>query len=43
VGYLPESNVVSTAAEESPLFRAVAKQQLPKTLQAEEDIVFTDL
>jgi hypothetical protein len=33
VGYSPDSNDVSTGAEESPLLRAVTKQRLVKTLQ----------
>jgi hypothetical protein len=37
VGYSPDSNDVSTEAEESPLLRAVTKQRLVKTLQAGED------
>jgi hypothetical protein len=32
VGYSPDNNDVNTEAEESPLLRAVAKQQLVKTL-----------
>jgi hypothetical protein len=32
VEYSPDSNNVSTEAEESPLLRAVAKQRLVKTL-----------
>jgi hypothetical protein len=31
VGYSPDSNGVSTVAEESPLLRAVTKQRLGKT------------
>jgi hypothetical protein len=34
---------VSTEAEESPLLRAVTKQQLVKTLQAGEDLVCSEL
>jgi hypothetical protein len=34
VGYLPDSNDVSTEAEESPLLRAVTKQRQMKTLQS---------
>jgi hypothetical protein len=38
VGYSPDSNDMSTEAEESPLLRAVTKQRLEKTLQAEEGV-----
>jgi hypothetical protein len=34
---------VSTEAEESLLLRAVTKQRLVKTLQAEEDLACSDL
>jgi hypothetical protein len=37
VGYSPDSNDVSTEAEQSQLLRAVTKQWLVKTLQAEEN------
>jgi hypothetical protein len=37
VGYSPDSNDVSTEAEESPLLRAITKQRLIKTLQAGEN------
>jgi hypothetical protein len=43
VGYLLDSNAVSTEAEESPLLRAVTKQRLMKTLQAGGDIACGDL
>jgi hypothetical protein len=43
VGYWPDSNDLSTEAEESPLLRAVAKQRLVKTLQAGEDLTGHDL
>jgi hypothetical protein len=43
VEYSPDSNDVSTVAEESPLLRAVAKQRLVKTLQAGEDLARSDL
>jgi hypothetical protein len=33
VGYSPDSNDISTEAEESPLFRAVTKQRLGKTIK----------
>jgi hypothetical protein len=43
VGYSPDSNDMSTEAEESPLLRAVIKQRLMKTLQAGEDLnLFTN-
>jgi hypothetical protein len=38
VGYSPDSNDVSTVAEESPVLRAVTKQRLMKTLQAGEEL-----
>jgi hypothetical protein len=34
VGYSPDSNDVSTDAEESPLLRAVARERMFKTQQA---------
>jgi hypothetical protein len=37
--YSPDSNDVSTEAEESPLLEAVARERLVKTLQAGEDLV----
>jgi hypothetical protein len=37
MGYSPNTNDVSAEAEESPLLKAVTKQRLVKTLQAEED------
>jgi hypothetical protein len=43
VAYSPDSNDVSTEAEESPLLRAVTKQRLVKTLQAGEDVACSDL
>jgi hypothetical protein len=43
VGYSPESNDVSTEAEESPLLRGVTKQRPVKTLQAGEDLACSDL
>jgi hypothetical protein len=43
VGYLPDSNDVSTEAEESPLLGSVTKQRLMKTLQAGEDLACSDL
>jgi hypothetical protein len=39
VGYSPDSNDVSTEAEESPLFRTVTKQRVVKALQAGQDSV----
>jgi hypothetical protein len=42
VGYSPDSNDMSTEAEEFPLWWAVTKQQLVKTLQAGEDLVCSD-
>jgi hypothetical protein len=39
----PDSNDVSTEAEESPLLRAVTKQRLVKTLQVGEDLACSDL
>jgi hypothetical protein len=42
-GYLPDSNDVSTEAEESPLLRADTKQRLMKILQAGEDLASSDL
>jgi hypothetical protein len=39
----PDSNDVNSEAEESPLFRAVTKQRLVKTLQAGEDLACSDL
>jgi hypothetical protein len=38
VGYSSDSNDVTTETENSPLLRAVIKQRLVKTLQAEEDL-----
>jgi hypothetical protein len=38
VRYLPDSNDVSTEAEESPLFLYLTKQRLMKTLQDGEDL-----
>jgi hypothetical protein len=38
LGYSPDSNDVSTEAEESPLLIAVAKHRLVKTLPAGEDL-----
>jgi hypothetical protein len=43
VGYSPDSNYVSTEAEESTLLEAVTKQRLVKILQAGEDLAFGDL
>jgi hypothetical protein len=43
VGYSPESNDVSTEAEEFPLLRTVTKQRLVKSLQAGEDLACSDL
>jgi hypothetical protein len=43
VGYSLESNDMSTEAEVSPLLRAVTKQRLLKTLQAGEDLAYSDL
>jgi hypothetical protein len=43
VGYSPDSNDLSTEAEESLLLRAVAKQGLMKTLQDGEDLACSDL
>jgi hypothetical protein len=43
MGYLLYSNDVSTEGEDSPLLRAVTKQQLVKTLQAEEDLACSDM
>jgi hypothetical protein len=43
VWYLPDSNDTSIEAEESPLLRAATKQWLVKTLQAEQDLVCSDL
>jgi hypothetical protein len=43
VEYSPDSNDVSTEAEEIQLLRAVTKQRLVKTLQAGEDFACTDL
>jgi hypothetical protein len=43
VGYSPDSNGGTTEAEESPLLRAVTKQRLVKTLQAEEHLACSDL
>jgi hypothetical protein len=43
VRYSPDSNDVSTEAEESPLLRAVTKQWLVKTLQSGEDLACSDL
>jgi hypothetical protein len=43
VGYSPDSNDVSTEAEDSPLLRTVTKQRLMKTLQAGEDLTCSDL
>jgi hypothetical protein len=38
VGYSPDSNDVSTEAEESPLLRAVTRKRLVKTLHVEKDL-----
>jgi hypothetical protein len=38
MGYSPDSNDVNTEAEESPLLKAVTKQQLVNTLQDGEDL-----
>jgi hypothetical protein len=38
VGYSPDSNDVSTEAEESSLLEAVTKKLLVKTLQALKDL-----
>jgi hypothetical protein len=43
VGYSPDSNNVSTEAEESPLLRVVTKQCLVKTLQDGEDLACSNL
>jgi hypothetical protein len=43
VGYSPESNDVSTEAEESPLLRSITKQRLLKTLQAGENLQSSNL
>jgi hypothetical protein len=43
VGYSLDSNDVDTEVEKSPLLRAVTKQRLVKTLQAEEDLACSDL
>jgi hypothetical protein len=43
VGYSPDSNDVSTEADESPLLRAVTKQRLLKTSQTAEDLACSDL
>jgi hypothetical protein len=43
VGYSPDSNGVSTEAEESPLLEAVTKQRLVKTLKAGEGLACCDL
>jgi hypothetical protein len=41
--YSPDSNDMSTEAEESPLLGAVTKQRLVKTLQAGEGLACSDL
>jgi hypothetical protein len=43
VRYSPDSNNVSTEAEESPLLRAATMKWVVKTLQAEEDLACSDL
>jgi hypothetical protein len=43
MGYLLDSNDMSTEAKESPLLRAVTKQCVVKTVQAREDLMCTDL
>jgi hypothetical protein len=43
VGYSPDSNTMSTEAEESPLLRAVIKQRPVKALQAGEYLAWSDL
>jgi hypothetical protein len=43
VGYSLDSNDMGTEAEESPLLRVVNKQQLVKTLQAGEDLAYSNL
>jgi hypothetical protein len=43
VGCYPTGNGVTTEAEESPLLEVVARERLVKTLQAEEDLVCSDL
>jgi hypothetical protein len=40
--YSPDSNDVSTEAEQSPLLEAVASKRLVKTLQAGEDFACSD-
>jgi hypothetical protein len=39
VGYSPDSNDVSTEAEEFSLLRAVARERLVNTLQVGEDLI----
>jgi hypothetical protein len=43
VGYSPDSNYLSTKAEEFPLLEAVAREQLMKTQHAGEDLGCSDL